>query len=505
MKIYKFIGFIALLGWSAVSCNDWLDVRPDTEQKEEDQFSTYKGFRDALTGCYMALANEDVYGCRLTMSCTEALAGLWHMPDEPSSTSDRYQDYHLMLHEYDNDGARQAVQAIYSKLYNIIVQANLVIKHAEDNAAAFPDEATRSVILGEAYAIRAYCQLDVLRLFGEVPGGQGTKVSLPYSEVTAFDERATRYDFTGYSEKLIADLDKAEKLLKDNDPIFGYTFEELNAPSSVEIEDTYMCYRQSRLNYWAVKALQSRMYLYLGKADPKYLAMAYDAAKAVIDAKDRDGNPVMTLSGSSDRETNGYKACPNECLFYLSKYNVKDVASILIGGADVQTGVNYLYITPERLTRLFEGVPTDSDNRYAFMWNKNAKSSTSKKNVTILKYYFADDVENKSLYYQIIPMLRMSEMYLIAVETTPSLSEANALYKDYMLECGVALDKDVFDGLNDRSGELMAEYRREFFAEGQLFYTYKRNQVKDILWLETQEMTEDDYILWNCVNTEFNP
>ena len=70
MKIYKFIGFIALLGWSAVSCNDWLDVRPDTEQKEEDQFSTYKGFRDALTGCYMALANEDVYGCRLTMSCT---------------------------------------------------------------------------------------------------------------------------------------------------------------------------------------------------------------------------------------------------------------------------------------------------------------------------------------------------------------------------------------------------------------------------------------------------
>ena len=58
-----------------------------------------------------------------------------------------------------------------------------------------------------------------------------------------------------------------------------------------------------------------------------------------------------------------------------------------------------------RLTRSFEGVPTDSDNRYAFMWNKNAKSSTSKKNVTILKYYFADDVENKALYYQIIPML----------------------------------------------------------------------------------------------------
>ena len=58
---------------------------------------------------------------------------------------------------------------------------------------------------------------------------------------------------------------------------------------------------------------------------------------------------------------------------------------------------------------------------------------------------------------------------------------------------------------NENDYQRLCGYRREFFAEGQLFYTYKRNQVKDILWLETQEMTEDDYILWNCVNTEFNP
>lgn len=127
-----------------------------------------------------------------------------------------------------------------------------------------------------------------------------------------------------------------------------------------------------------------------------------------------------------------------------------------------------------------------------------AKSSTSKKNVTILKYYFADDVENKALYYQIIPMLRMSEMYLIAVETTPSLSEANALYKDYMLECGVALDKDVFDGLNDRSGELMAEYRPGVFCRRTVVLYLQAKQVKDILWLETQEMTEELYLVELC-------
>ena len=44
MKIYKFIGFIALLGWSAVSCNDWLDVRPVRNRKKKISFRPTKVF-----------------------------------------------------------------------------------------------------------------------------------------------------------------------------------------------------------------------------------------------------------------------------------------------------------------------------------------------------------------------------------------------------------------------------------------------------------------------------
>ena len=73
-----------------------------------------------------------------------------------------------------------------------------------------------------------------------------------------------------------------------------------------------MAYRQSRLNYWAVKALQARTYLYLGRTGE-----AYAAAKAVIDAKDKENRPVMELSGHTDRGQRRY-ACPGECLFYLS-------------------------------------------------------------------------------------------------------------------------------------------------------------------------------------------
>ena len=90
------------------ACNEWLDVRPDTEQKEEDQFATAQGFYDALTGCYMSMASQDIYGERLTMSNIESLANLWNIQEN----STRYEDVDLAAHDYTTDYARFAIQTI---------------------------------------------------------------------------------------------------------------------------------------------------------------------------------------------------------------------------------------------------------------------------------------------------------------------------------------------------------------------------------------------------------
>lgn len=494
MKKYYFIWGIAL-ALSCLSCNDWLDVRPETEQKEEDQFSTYKGFRDALIGCYMAMGGTDVYGEKLTMSHIESLANLWQTFS--SSTGDRLADYYLSLHDYQSDEARSAMQAIWSGLYNVIVQANMIIKYADENKEVFESEAARAVIQGEAYAIRAYCQLDVLRLFGQLPQNATIQVSLPYTYTTAFNERPEYYDFANYVLRLKEDLNKAEELLKDNDPVFSYTFEELGGPAYGVLEDEFFYYRQTRLNYWAVKALKARMYLYLGEKEN-----AYNEAMALINAVDVNGNKLLELSGNSDIVENGYKACPSECFFRLSKYNIKTVASFLIGG---NTDATYsdLYISAEQLNDLFEGQSTDSHNRYRYVWNRSVRDYYDDPCAAILKYYFSDEVENAAVNYQIIPMLRMSEIYLIAIETTPSLAEANQLYADYMFDRNVVLSGDAFTSLYDIPQVIEAEYRREFFAEGQMFYTYKRMNTKTVLW-NYEEMTEEDYVLWECVSSEFN-
>lgn len=494
-KIYILV--LLLVAFGASSCNDWLDVRPETEQKEDDQFSTYKGVCSAMTGLYMLMGDQDIYGKRLTMTNIESLANLWYIDE---GRTNRYEDSYLKEHDYSNVTYSQAaIKAIYAKLFNTIVQANVIIKHLNEHGDVISDPAIRATLQGEAYGVRAYLQLDVLRLFGQVPGGS-QQVSLPYCETTNIDEMPAYYTFDQYVEKLKQDIEMAESLLNDNDPLFQYSFTELNSSYNAPVDD-YMLFRQSRMNYWAVKALEARMYRYLGDD-----SMAYQKAKEIIDAT-LNGEPVMTMSGTRDFNA-GYKLCPNECLFYLSKYDVMDYSQdFLVGGSSNKFSNSSNYgLTQDMLTELYSGILTESHNRYINWWNGmngNVTDESGRPRVVTMKYYWdADNVTNAMLYYQLIPMLRMSEIYLIAMESTTDLNEANNLYHTYMLEHNVPNLPD-FTSKEELQDFIVYEYRREFFAEGQMFYTYKRLNSTSMLWCD-EPINEDDYIL-PLPTTEYNP
>lgn len=493
-KIYILI--LLLTAFGASSCNDWLDIRANTEQKDEEQFSTAQGFYDALIGCYMTMADRNIYGEQLSITYSEALACLWDLPKEQTETN-RLAEWFFQHHDYTQSTAESAIQSVYAALFNTVAQANMIIKNVEERGEVIPNPDIRSAIEGEAYAIRAYCQLDVLRLFGEVPGGS-RKVSLPYSETTSINDIPPYYDFEDYVAKLKADIEMAKSLLIDKDPVFQYSFASLNSGSTAPV-DEFMLYRQFRMNYWAVRALEARMLLYTGEK-----SQAHDVAMEIISAR-LNGNPVISLSNADDF-TNGYKLCPSECLFGLSKYNVMTYSeTYLIGGnLNIQyDSRNHLTITPDRLDALYTGVNTNAHNRYRYWWNSNLRDTYGDRRVTTTKYYWdVNVVENASLKYAYIPMLRMSEIYLIAMEGTTSLEEANSLFSTYMI-AHEDPDTPGFASLDDRAEFLLNEYRREFFAEGQMFYTYKRLNTAQMLW-DNEPMTEDGYIL-PLPRTEYNP
>lgn len=492
----KYILLITLIAFCTASCNDWLDVRPETEQKEEDQFSSVNGFFDALTGCYMTMAGSDLYGERLMYTNIESLANLWYTPEEMS----RYEDFDLSKHDYTTDYCRSAIEAIYGGLFNTIAQANMIIKYTDERADVFTDETMLNVVRGEAYAIRAYCQFDALRLFGQMPGG-AQQVQLPYSYTTSIFEMPAYYGFDEYVGLLKEDIAQALELLEDNDPIFEYTFEELNGGAS--LANDHLGYRQSRLNYWAVKALEARMHLYVGETQD-----AYRVAMEIIDAQGADGAPVIELSGAADIAS-GYKALPNECLFYISKFDLHDEALTILSGPEGNSfrPSEALVITDDMYSDLYQDVASTSYNRGAQMWSPISAPGSSLVYRTLQKYYWDDEVGIGSgmTTHQLLPMLRLSEMYLIAMECAPSLTETNDLYAVYMEEHGIAPTMlTPFANEEEVEDFMLNEYRREFFGEGQMFYTYKRTHTQDVLWLEDVEATENFYTL-PLPETEYNP
>ena len=500
-KIKSYI-LIGLSMFTLASCNDWLDITPETEVRQDDLFTSYKGYKEALAGCYTSMASRDLYGEKLTMSDIECLANLWNTPSQSYNPN----LYALHYHDYEDEYARKDIKAIYGGLYNVIVQANDIINHITANPTSINGEQQRNIVEAEARAIRAFCHFDVLRLFGQMPKDAKKTVSLPYSETADIYTQPPYYGFSDFAKKVINDLDIAEEKLAKSDPIMEYSYKELEGKGETSadklVDDDFLIYRRNRFNYWAVRALKARVYLYIGDN-----AKAYSEAKAVIDAQ-LNGKKVIEMSSKGDYENNCF-ATPSECLFALQNNDLIDYSITVLGGkasANVYTD-RQLYLTSNNFEKkLFAGANTTSDVRYLNLWERNTKSSTGTKYPTIKKYYYSINDNDLTLSLrtslQIMPLLRLSEMYLIAMETTNSLAEGNSLYKTFMAARNVNVTTD-FESQEALLDEVTTEFRREFYVEGQMFYYYKR-KAEESMMFSWEKMGEDQYVV-PLPDTEFNP
>ena len=497
MKIITYI-FIAVLSLCAVSCNKWLDVKPSNQIEAEKNFKTEKGYRNALIGCYIALNSADLYGGRLIASNIESLAQHWIITQTAQPA-----DYYLSQFDYANDYAKSAIRAIYAALYNVITQTNVILNYLPETGDVINDQITRGLIEGEALAIRAFCHFDLLRLFGECPTGSTIKVSLPYSETASVEIMPPYYDYNTFIAKIENDLVQAANLLKDTDPAMDYTLDDLNwinmpsaANNRVDLESDFFGYRQFRFNYWAVKALLARFYLYTGQT-----AKAYTAATEMINAQTSSGETVVALSGRSDIAT-GYCNLPSECIIGLSNFRINTLFARTVGYLTSVTSSDYS-VNLQMLADIFAGENLASNNRYLQIWNRQVVFGTELR--AVIKKY--NTSANRIVYdmmtkVQVVPLIRMSEMYLIAMETTSNLSEANSLYKEYMEEHDVLVVSDLAS-LDDVRTMVFNEYRRELYGEGQMFYTYKRHKSPNMLW-RYSEVSESNYII-PLPDTEYNP
>ncbi|MHC1779670.1 MAG: RagB/SusD family nutrient uptake outer membrane protein [Bacteroidales bacterium] len=477
-KIYKLVA-VLFLSLSLTSClNEWLTVNPKTDMTRDILFSTESGFKDALTGVYIQLKSTAGYGERLTMTTIEQLVTSWDVTS--SSTEQRLGQF-----LYTDAGVETAMSTIFSQQYKVISSINAILDQIDANKDVFVTDKMYELIKGEALALRALCHFDILRLFGPVPTVTTEDNILPYVK-TQSREAVPHISFNAFKAELLKDLNDAEQLLSAADPVKSYSMYDLRRPGpaySFNPVDTYFGFRHIRMNYYAVKALKARTYLWFGDNEN-----AFANAKEVIDAKNPDGSTKFTLGTSADM-TAGYLNLPSEHIFaiyefsLLTKYNNMFANGTLKKGSAETTIKSQLYGN------------TGTDIRETYLWELITQANQAKTYV-IKKYKVNDAPSNMTVDYRQIPLLRIAEMYLIAVEAAPTLAESQAYWSIFRIARNISVSTLPTDPLMLKD-EVMKEYRKEFYAEGQSFFNYKRlNMPKTkILYASTSASVVLNYVV----------
>lgn len=458
MKKISFI-LLALFGTlSILSCKKFLTVTPKTEMPKDLLLSSEGGFKDALTGVYIQMRDGAVYGGSMTQTTIESLTSSWDVTTGAL-------DQKLGLFNYTDADVDAALGTMYAQEYKIIASVNAILEQIDAKKDVFAKPEMYQTIKSECLAIRAYCHMDVLRLFGPVPSAPSNGNMLPYV-TTLSTSPNPRIPFNEFKNALFKDLDEAEALVKDIDPITKYTLAQLRNPgiqSGFNPEDTYLAYRYLRMNYYAIKALQARAYLWFNLRDK-----AFECAKIVIEAKNADGNPKFRLGTSADFTLKDF-VLTSEHMFGLYDFDMFNKYTTRYAGGSLKKGTAATTIN----TQLFGN--TGTDIRETGLWELGTLSNGSK--IYIIKKYQAIDSKLTTITtdFKQIPMLRLSEMYLIAAEAAPFNDGLN-YFKLFRESRNI---KQLAVPANEIAlqTEIVKEYRKEFYAEGQSFFVYKRLNV----------------------------
>ena len=445
---------------AGTSCTDWLDVRPRTETPADEMFSTQKGFKDALTGAYIRMKSANIYGTELSWGTAELLAQHWY--NFGVGTHGQFSSYN-----YTNQYVQERFASIFETLYKVIADANGILQVIDEKQDIFSD-GYYELIKGEALALRAFCHFDVLRLFGPIPTQPSeSNLVLPYVK-TVTNKIHPHLTYQQFTKALTDDLDEAEKLLKNVDPILDYSLAELNPSTSASgpFDDNYLWYRQIRMNYYAVKAIQARVLLWLGDK-----TNAAACANTVIEAKTPGGATMYRLGLASDM-TNADYSLTCEHIFALNVRDLETRQNSYMGEGTNITGAQGAFRQMEYyVNQAFEFSVTDI--RRVYLW-KTPPASTDAGFLHSIKF------KQPTTPFNQIPLVRLAEMYLIAAECAPTVADGMEILNELKTSRGAtakALTSEV-----DFQTELVWEYQRELYGEGQGFFAYKRLNRATINW-----------------------
>lgn len=429
-------------------CNSFLDIQPKGTVEQKTQFEDIQGYRDAMYGIYASMAKTSLYGKELSYGFTDQLGQLFYdkyasMPEVVAANAFKYNDQALS----------SLIETIWTQAYQTISYVNNVLENIEkEDLNRDPDY---SLVRGEAYALRAFLHFDMMRLFCDNFRLHPEAGGIPYSYT--FDLKNKRvYTLKECYDNVLEDLTHAEAYLRTDEKMVDS-----------EANSVYRSTRRSHCNKYAVWALKARVFHYKGDLDSAayYAGKVVDSpwlqltdAKKYVDVKryGRD-NPEMIWGLYTDQ-------------LYSTYYDLFLQGDLGVGNVLwVKAGVRSIY---------------DIGNSGADSWDYRGNAFFTETTETGLsqEYFFTRLLgKTEQAYYLTgVCLLRLPEMYYILAEASYPQDPAKALsyLNDVRNSRGLKnLDAAQVPDAGKFAEALVAERCKEFWGEGQIFFTYKRNHI----------------------------
>jgi starch-binding outer membrane protein, SusD/RagB family len=478
MKFYKLYIILPAIIFTVVSCKKWVFVEPKTEIREEVFFSDELGFIEALNGVYAAMGSPNLYGMNASWGLVDVIGGVY----ATDNLDLHYQD--AANGNLNNVQTEQMTTAIWAGAYNCIANVNNILQNLENVNPSIFVTVNNNILKGEALALRAFLHFDLLRLYLPKFAGSGwNEPIMPY--VTTYGKQVTpRIKGSDIIQNILNDINAAEQLLAE-DPV----------------RSAYNIDRKVRLNYYAAKALEARVHMWVNNTQAALLAANEVIAAAAVSfpwvsaaSIVNEGNMIFSpelifglyidsLRGHTEGKLFNINFNPGLGGGFAMHFGISNDQRQEIfeaGGAGVVDYRNIYGLEEATGTNIF-GMPVTT-----ILYRKLHQTGVRDIFGTL---QFPDSVARR------MPMVRISEMHYIAAECLAAQDPAAAVGHLNLVRQMREVSGTLPDNLSETTihDEIFKEYRKEFPCEGQLFYYKKRRMDLNYVLPRPQRETELGY------------
>ncbi len=481
MKRTYLIYTILCLSFLLNSCENFLDINPDSEVVNDEIFSNVQGVEDALNGIYSSLNKENLYGKKLAWELPEILSQDLNGPTPIIYTQ---------LATYNYNDANSYIYDLWKDMYQTIGYTNNVILNLEEkNPSVFPHY---NMYLGEAYGLRAFLHFELLRFFApHIEGGAAGAQAIPYVKDYTYDPTP----FSSVSEvydAVILDLKQAQDLLIEDETYF--TFPRADNTSG-QVED-FLKGRELHFNYYAATATLARVYRMKGDLENAKI----EAYKIINSGKFPLATPdkvVNLIAGTLS---------PTESIFGLfSNDYINTTKATLFNSSSwagfqpfqVESGGNPLQEFRDVYNQNLGG---NSGTDFRLQWFRRAFDGASTLNclkvVDVLQINTGILPSARDLTPG-ISMIRVPELYYIIAEAelvNGNISAATSILNQVLLSRGLSKLENREPAIVPDLDFLYNERHKELFCEGQRWFDMKKRNLDIISNEEAKIIPASDQI-----------